>query len=196
MTSILHNILNNRFVQDVFAKIYMRLYSAYLDTNNLKLRQKYQIHPTVVWHPTTNLHGEGMIIIGKSTYIGANALIDSNPGGAKIEIGKFCAIAPNVHIRTIEYRTDIHFLNARFSTRKSSNIKIGNYVWIGTNVYICGGVEIGENSVVGANSVVTHDIPPHSICVGAPARVMRSKTAAAQEISDHLGNGNFDLVDL
>lgn len=179
---IRNNFLDSDFIQNLMVKIYQHLYSANLSKNNQKLRQKYQIHSTVVWHPTTILHGEGKIIIGESTYLGANTLIDSNPGGAKIEIGKFCAIAPNVHIRTIEYRTDIHFYNARFSDRKSSNIRIGDCVWIGTNVFICGGVEIGENSVIGANSVVTHPIPPHSICAGVPAKVLRMKPESAREI--------------
>jgi acetyltransferase-like isoleucine patch superfamily enzyme len=46
--------------------------------------------------------------------------------------------------------------------------------WIGDGVKILGGVTIGRNSVVGANSVVTESIPPHSVAAGAPARVIRS----------------------
>ncbi len=193
MKPMKQRILFSNFFQNLFAKIYHRLYMADFRMRALGLRKKYQIHSTVIWHPTTNLHGEGIISIDESTYIGANTLIDSNPVGARITIGKFCAIAPNVHIRTIEYRTDVHFYDARFSERKSSDIKIGDCVWIGTNVFICGGVEIGENSVVGANSVVTHNIPPHSICAGVPARVIRTKPESAKFPSLSLKHDKNDL---
>jgi acetyltransferase-like isoleucine patch superfamily enzyme len=46
-------------------------------------------------------------------------------------------------------------------------------VWLGANVVVTGGVAIGERSVVGANSVVTTDLPPRSIAAGVPARVLR-----------------------
>ena len=50
---------------------------------------------------------------------------------------------------------------------------VGNNVWCGANVVVTSGVKIGERSVIGANSVVTRDIPPFSIAAGAPARVIR-----------------------
>jgi acetyltransferase-like isoleucine patch superfamily enzyme len=51
--------------------------------------------------------------------------------------------------------------------------RVRDNVWCGVNVVITSGVTIGERCVVGANSVVTSDIPPHSIAAGAPARVLR-----------------------
>ncbi|MNP73598.1 Galactoside O-acetyltransferase [compost metagenome] len=53
-------------------------------------------------------------------------------------------------------------------------MKIENNCWIGANVTICPGVTIGENTVIGAGSVVTKDIPANSIAVGNPCRVMRT----------------------
>lgn len=55
----------------------------------------------------------------------------------------------------------------------SSPVKIGNNVWLGEGVCILKGVEIGENSIVGAQSVVTKSIPKNSIAVGIPAKVIR-----------------------
>jgi acetyltransferase-like isoleucine patch superfamily enzyme len=52
--------------------------------------------------------------------------------------------------------------------------RIGDNVWCGAHVVVTSGVTIGERCVIGANSVVTADIPPGSIAAGAPARVLRA----------------------
>ena len=52
-------------------------------------------------------------------------------------------------------------------------IKIGRNVWIGDKVSIFGGVTIGDNVIIGASSIVTHDIPSNSIVAGAPARIVK-----------------------
>jgi acetyltransferase-like isoleucine patch superfamily enzyme len=53
---------------------------------------------------------------------------------------------------------------------------IGDHVWLGANVVVTSGVRIGERCVVGANSVVTTELPPRSIAAGAPAQVLRTVT--------------------
>jgi acetyltransferase-like isoleucine patch superfamily enzyme len=58
-------------------------------------------------------------------------------------------------------------------------VVIGNKAWVGFNVSILKGVTIGEGAVIGACSVVTRDIPPYSVVVGNPARVVRSLSAAS-----------------
>lgn len=55
-------------------------------------------------------------------------------------------------------------------------IVIGNDCWIASNVTVCGGVTIGDGCVIGAGSVVTRDIPPHSLAAGNPCRVIRQIT--------------------
>jgi acetyltransferase-like isoleucine patch superfamily enzyme len=52
--------------------------------------------------------------------------------------------------------------------------RLGANVWCGANVVVTSGVTIGDRSVIGANSVVTTDIPPYSIAAGVPARVIRA----------------------
>jgi len=54
------------------------------------------------------------------------------------------------------------------------DVEIGDRVWIGENVAILMGVSIGESSIIGANSVVTKNIPAFSIAVGSPARVIKA----------------------
>lgn len=58
-------------------------------------------------------------------------------------------------------------------TTKSKKISIGNNCWIANSVNIFGGVTIGNNVVIGANSVVTKDIPDNSLAVGNPARLVK-----------------------
>jgi acetyltransferase-like isoleucine patch superfamily enzyme len=53
--------------------------------------------------------------------------------------------------------------------------KIGKDVWIGANAVILGGVTIGNGCVIGAGSVVTKDLPPYSVAMGVPAKVVRSR---------------------
>ena len=56
----------------------------------------------------------------------------------------------------------------------SGRVEIGSNIYIGTNVIVLRGVTIGDNCVIGAGSVVTHDIPANSVAVGAPCRVVCS----------------------
>lgn len=56
-------------------------------------------------------------------------------------------------------------------------VRIGRGSWLGQNVVVMPGVTIGEYAVIGANSVVTRDIPPRAVAVGAPARVIRELVA-------------------
>lgn len=62
-------------------------------------------------------------------------------------------------------------------------ITIGDNCWLAGNVTVCGGVTIGEGCVIGAGSVVTRDIPPHSLAVGVPCRVVRAITE--EDALDH-----------
>ena len=73
--------------------------------------------------------------------------------------------------------TSIHPLDRELRNKgleSAKPITIKKDVWIGGNVVILPGVTIGENSVIGAGSVVTKDIPDNSVAVGNPARVIRS----------------------
>jgi galactoside O-acetyltransferase len=55
-------------------------------------------------------------------------------------------------------------------------VKNGVDVWLGARVVVLSGVEIGERSVIGAGSVVSTSIPPYSVAVGVPARIIRQRT--------------------
>lgn len=84
----------------------------------------------------------------------------------KITIGKNCLIGHNVVIMD----GDGHQIDNKNTTKP---IKIGNHVWIASGATILKGVTIGDNSVIGAGAVVTHDVESNSLVVGNPAKVVR-----------------------
>ncbi|ARD41324.1 sugar O-acetyltransferase [Actinomyces gaoshouyii] len=91
---------------------------------------------------------------------------------AEIRIGAHCQIGPGVQLLT-----PVHPLEPtarRAGLESADPISIGDNVWLGGGVIVCPGVTIGEGCVVGAGAVVTRDLPPYSLAVGNPARVIRS----------------------
>ncbi|MBU3143877.1 maltose acetyltransferase domain-containing protein [Clostridium sp. CF012] len=88
-----------------------------------------------------------------------------------VYIGRNVMIAPNVTITPTGHPVDSEL--RRPGTQFSIPVRIGNDVWIGSNAVILPGITIGDNSVIGAGSVVTHDIPENVIAVGNPCRVLR-----------------------
>jgi galactoside O-acetyltransferase len=105
---------------------------------------------------------------GSGIYANFNlSLVDD----ADIYIGDDCMFAPNVVIATSGH--PILPILREHNYVYNISTRIGKNVWIGSGVQILPGVTIGDNSVVGAGSVVTKDIPPNVVAVGAPCRVVR-----------------------
>jgi len=109
---------------------------------------------------------------------------------ASISIGDYCLICPGVRISAATsisigdscmmassaYITDADWHGIHDRTDyigKTAPISIGNNVWIGDSAIVCKGVTIGDNSIIGAGSVVTRDIPANTVAVGNPAAVVR-----------------------
>lgn len=93
------------------------------------------------------------IILGDAFYANHNVTIHDY---APVRFGNACLVGPNTLLTT-------QTLNDQFA-----NITIGNHVWIGGNVIIYGGVEIGDNTIIGAGSIVTESIPANMIAFGQP----------------------------
>lgn len=99
----------------------------------------------------------------------------------KVEIGSGCLFGTNAFVTD-----NFHGKNDNLDELKISPIKreifykgeviIGNNVWIGRNVCIMPNVKIGDGAIIGANSVVTHDIPEYCVAVGSPAKVVKRIT--------------------
>lgn len=103
------------------------------------------------------------LIIGKNCGISSSSITAFK----RIEIGDDVRIGANCVIMD----ADFHLEDPR--SGKPQPIKIGDRVWLGANVVVMKGVTIGNNSIIGMNSVVTNDIPENSVAVGSPAKVIR-----------------------
>ncbi len=121
-----------------------------------------------------------LVSIGEKSGIGANSKI-----AGPTTIGKYVNMGPECIIFTTNHRhdrTDITMQKQGYTTPKE--VVIGDDVWIGQRVIIMPGVHIGSGTIVGANAVVTHDIPPYSIAGGVPAKVIRHREMTEKYLFD------------
>lgn len=119
-------------------------------------------------------HFTSTVTGGNNVYCGIETCPGYSPGCyiqaiGKIHIGDYTQIAPNVGIITAN-----HDLHDNRSHPEPSTVRIGKYCWIGMNVMILPGVELGDYTIVGAGAVVTKPFP-EGYCVigGNPARILR-----------------------
>lgn len=105
----------------------------------------------------------GSIFIGNGTYLNRNTEIIAQQ---EVRIGRDCMIAWDVVIMD----TDQHSIDG--SPPVAKPVIIGNNVWIGCRAIILKGVQIGDQAVIGAGAIVTHDVPPGGIVTG-PAATLR-----------------------
>jgi len=92
-----------------------------------------------------------------------------------VVIGDDVLIGSNVVIADNDFHpVDPLARRSRESDIVAAGITIENNVWIGADVYVCKGVAIGENSVIGAKSVVTENIPPNCVAAGIPAKIIKT----------------------
>lgn len=91
-----------------------------------------------------------------------------------VVIEDLVCFAARVSVVDTHHPEDTEGNRAAAVSRERSSVHIGRRVFLGVGVVVLPNVTIGENSIIGANSVVTRDIPPNSVAVGAPARVVRT----------------------
>ncbi len=174
-------ILNNIVRKIIFRAVpeinkitdYGNEYNLLSCVNNSEISNKAKLYPIFRIYSSK---------IGDYTYIARNSNISMT------NIGKFCSIGPNFFCGWGIHPTNgISTSPMFYSTMKQNGvtlsainkieerktIKIGNDVFIGANVTVLDGVTIGDGAVIGAGAVVSKDIPPYSVSVGCPIRVIR-----------------------
>lgn len=118
--------------------------------------------------------------LGNNVYANFNlTLVDDN----HIYIGDSTMIAPNVTIATATHPIDPAL--RKYGLQYNKPVHIGNNVWIGAGVLVLPGVTIGDNSIIGAGSVVNKDIPSNVVAVGNPCKVLREITQEDRFYYDH-----------
>jgi acetyltransferase-like isoleucine patch superfamily enzyme len=111
------------------------------------------------------------IRIGPGTFLNLGVQVAAT---GLVEIGAHCMLANGCFVSDANHRFDDPTRPVPWQGFTSKGpTRIGDNVWLGANVVVTSGVTIGERCVVGANSVVTRDLPPRTIAAGAPARVLR-----------------------
>ncbi|MFQ5508347.1 MAG: acyltransferase [Leptospirillia bacterium] len=95
-------------------------------------------------------------------------------GGSRIVLGNNVRVGPHTRFHAAGHDT----ADTRYG-HSGGSITVGDDVWIGTGVILLPGVHVGDRSVVGAGSVVSRDIPPDSVAVGVPARVIKQRDTGA-----------------
>ena len=110
---------------------------------------------------------------------------------AKVTIGDYAQIAPNVSIYTAGH--PLHPESRNSGYEYGIPVTIGNNVWIGGNTVILPGVTIGDNVVIGAGSVVTKDIPDNMIAAGNPCKIIREITEEDRDY--YYKDRKFDVED-
>lgn len=112
--------------------------------------------------------------IGNRSSINEFCWIESSGG---VSIGNNVWIAPRVSIVSFQHKHTLYYHECSHDFTGGgkilNKIVIEDNVWIGAHSIILSGVTVGEGCIVGAGSVVTHDVPPYSIVAGVPARVIK-----------------------
>lgn len=116
--------------------------------------------------------GSARITIGAGSFLNQGVMVASHQ---LVEIGDHCMLANGCFISDAAHRFDDPAKPVPWQGFTSKGpTRVGDNVWCGVNVVITSGVTVGERCVIGANSVVTEDLPPFSVAVGIPARVLRT----------------------
>ncbi len=166
------DLFNRRLEAKKLFRIYNRLGDDEVDKRNDIMRQLFRSVGRNVWiEPDFRCEFGKNISIGDDVYINFGCVILDC---GQVRIGNNTLIGPNVGLFSGNHSTDAEERAAGGLIPKP--ITIGNRVWLCGNVTVVPGVAIGDDTIIGAGSVVTRDIPSGVIAAGNPCRVLRKIT--------------------
>lgn len=156
-----------------------------INLNGFRISNVYQINNPKKIKIGKNVNiGSGAIIncqpddLQKTLFIGDNCKIGRDVqinAYKKVQIGDNVLIADRVHISDASHNYKKNYPIIKQGAKFIGPVIIENGVWIGINAVILPNVNIGENSVIGANCVVNKNIPKNAIAIGVPAKVIKKK---------------------
>lgn len=176
-------LVYNDFDQDLFNKRVeaKKLFKAYnktddeeIDLRNKIMKQLFKNVGENVWiEPDFRCEFGKNITIGDNVYINFGCIILDC---SEVTIGSHTLLGPNIGLYAANHSTDAtERINGGCYGKP---IHIGNNVWLGGDVKVLQGVTIDDNTIIGAGSIVTKDIPDNVIAVGNPCKVIRKITEA------------------
>lgn len=166
------DLFNRRVEAKKLFRAYNRLDDDEVEKRNEIMQKLFKSVGQNVWiEPDFRCEFGKNISIGDDVYINFGCVIlDCGP----VTIGNQVLIGPNVGIYDANHALDAQ--ERMDGALIPGKISIGNRVWIGGGTIILPGVTIGDDTVIGAGSIVTHDIPSGVVAVGNPCRVLRKLT--------------------
>jgi acetyltransferase-like isoleucine patch superfamily enzyme len=141
-------------------------------------RRKATLGSNVAMSPNVSLRNGERITIGARAHIGEYCALWAGDKEGRIEIGEDALFGPRVYITAANYDYE-QGAPVWSQPRVERDVVIGTDVWLGANVVVLCGVTIGDGCVVAAGSVVTRNLPPGAVAVGAPARVVKMRDGSA-----------------
>lgn len=114
----------------------------------------------------------GSILIGRDVWLGPGVVVYGHGG---VEIGDDCLVAMHCRIVSSNHEIPPAGVGIRSRPDRLAPTRLGRDVWLGAGVTVLAGVTIGDGCVVGAGAVVATDLPPGSVALGVPARVVRTR---------------------
>lgn len=125
-----------------------------------------------IGHGTKIRVHEGEVSIGAKTVMGQECTISAYQ---HVSIGRECIVADRVMLIDFDHGVVEVERPIRLQGIYKRDVRVGHNVWIGYGACVLRGVSVGENSVIGTNSVVTRDAPANAVVGGVPARVLRMR---------------------
>jgi acetyltransferase-like isoleucine patch superfamily enzyme len=115
---------------------------------------------------------EGAVLVGAKTVLGQECTISSYQ---HVSIGRECVVADRVMLIDFDHGMVEVERPIRLQGIYKRDVRVGNNVWIGYGACVLRGVTVGDNAVIGANAVVTTDVPANAVVGGVPARLIRMR---------------------
>jgi len=125
-----------------------------------------------VGHGTKIRAHEGEVRIGAKTVLGQECTISAYQ---HVSIGRECIVADRAMLIDFDHGVVEVDRPIRLQGIYKRDVRVGNNVWIGYGACILRGVTVGDNAIIGTNSVVTRDVPANAVVGGVPARVIRMR---------------------